>query len=319
MNNSKKLPAFQFYPGDWMKDPSVRALTAAAKGVLIDLLCVCFESPTRGCLAFASGEPMTTQVLHRIAGGGMTFEEFASVMREIVCVGALKQNEAGVLTSARMIRDEEERETKSETRSKAGKAGGHRSGEVRREQRTDANTIGTVEAQSKQTGSKPEANDEANTQAKRSSSSSSSSSVKREREVGDFGFEKVQSNSPPTCEPLRDVLQRTIVEFPPGLRSDAFAAAWRRWIEHAEDCGERLGVLRLDAWLRDLNQRGATKAIADIDYTIAAGVSHMLYDSARSKREANKSRSSPQRLRPSLASLGCFDVATNSQELEAVG
>ena len=43
-----KLPAFQFYPGDWIQD--TRALTLAAKGAWIDILCALWRSQTRGSL-----------------------------------------------------------------------------------------------------------------------------------------------------------------------------------------------------------------------------------------------------------------------------
>lgn len=34
-----KLPSFQFYPGDWLKDPAVSMLSAAARGIWIDMIC----------------------------------------------------------------------------------------------------------------------------------------------------------------------------------------------------------------------------------------------------------------------------------------
>ena len=33
-----KLPAFQFYPGDWRKDPNLCRCSHAAKGVWIDMI-----------------------------------------------------------------------------------------------------------------------------------------------------------------------------------------------------------------------------------------------------------------------------------------
>jgi hypothetical protein len=35
-----KLPAFQFYPGDWRKDPNLCRCSHAAKGVWIDMICL---------------------------------------------------------------------------------------------------------------------------------------------------------------------------------------------------------------------------------------------------------------------------------------
>ncbi len=48
--SASKLPAFQFYPGDWLKDPAVRSLPLEARGLWIDLLCIMHESDRRGYL-----------------------------------------------------------------------------------------------------------------------------------------------------------------------------------------------------------------------------------------------------------------------------
>ena len=42
-----KLPSFQFYPGDWMKDPGLRSVSLEARGLWIDMLCLLFESGRR--------------------------------------------------------------------------------------------------------------------------------------------------------------------------------------------------------------------------------------------------------------------------------
>jgi hypothetical protein len=38
-----KLPAFQFYPGDWLKDPSLSMCAPATRGIWIDLMCAMHE------------------------------------------------------------------------------------------------------------------------------------------------------------------------------------------------------------------------------------------------------------------------------------
>lgn len=40
--STEKSPAFQFYPKDWLSDARVLAMDAAARGVYINLLCVCW-------------------------------------------------------------------------------------------------------------------------------------------------------------------------------------------------------------------------------------------------------------------------------------
>lgn len=45
-----KLPAFQFYPGDWLKDPQLAMASPAVRGIWIDFIAVSFEAPVRGVL-----------------------------------------------------------------------------------------------------------------------------------------------------------------------------------------------------------------------------------------------------------------------------
>jgi hypothetical protein len=43
-----KLPAFQFYPGDYLKDPQVTMLSLAARGAWVDLICAMHETDRTG-------------------------------------------------------------------------------------------------------------------------------------------------------------------------------------------------------------------------------------------------------------------------------
>lgn len=45
-----KLPSFQFYPGDWLKDPQLRMAASSSRGIWIDLICAMWEAPDRGAL-----------------------------------------------------------------------------------------------------------------------------------------------------------------------------------------------------------------------------------------------------------------------------
>ncbi len=45
-----KQPGFYFYTGDWLKD--TRCLSLDARGAWLDLLCVLWESPTRGRISW---------------------------------------------------------------------------------------------------------------------------------------------------------------------------------------------------------------------------------------------------------------------------
>lgn len=153
---SGKLPSFQFYPGDWMKDPNLKVCQLSARGLLIDLLCVMFESKHRGRLCYPDGiTPLTdSQVVGMVCGS--TEAEKLESLKELERHEVLKRDEHGCLYSARMVRDESIRAAKI----RAGAAGG--------------------EAKASKLASKPPskivAQPLANTIAKTGSSSSSSSS-----------------------------------------------------------------------------------------------------------------------------------------------
>lgn len=70
-----KLPAFQFYPGDWMKDPLVSMLTPQSRGIWVDLICAMHENNRSGEITG------TEEQLARISR--CTFEEFSQSLQEI--------------------------------------------------------------------------------------------------------------------------------------------------------------------------------------------------------------------------------------------
>ena len=114
----KKLPAFQFYPGDWMKDPAVRCLSLAARGLWFDMLCLMHESPRRGYLQHPSGKRVEAVQLARMVGGEIA--EVAALLDEIADAGASSETAQNVVYCRRMVRDERKRQKCSE----AGKKGG---------------------------------------------------------------------------------------------------------------------------------------------------------------------------------------------------
>lgn len=128
-----KLPAFQFYPGDWMKDPNLKRCTHAAKGVLIDLLCVMFECEERGVL-ISSGKPWSDDEAAVSVGGHSDVTSLS--LRELMEKGVLRRRNDGALYSARMVRDEElrkqdrERQRKFRENDKKGKRNGDSNGVV---------------------------------------------------------------------------------------------------------------------------------------------------------------------------------------------
>lgn len=100
-----KLPAFQFYPGDWLQD--TRPLSLAAKGAWIDLLCAMWRSQTRGSITL----PMVGY--SRLIGA--TVDQANSVIKELtdmhICDSVTLGNGDVTLQCRRMMREEKERES----------------------------------------------------------------------------------------------------------------------------------------------------------------------------------------------------------------
>ena len=112
-----KRPSFQFYPGDFFRDPGVRAISFAARGLWTDMLCLMHESDRRGYLQL-NGKPVNAEQLARMTGGST--DEVSRLLQELDNSGVFSRTEHGVMYSRRMVRDERKRELCSD----AGKRGG---------------------------------------------------------------------------------------------------------------------------------------------------------------------------------------------------
>ena len=64
--NSGRLPAFQFYPADWRKDPGVQSLDYETRGIWWEIICLLHESDERGVLLL-NGKPMPEDALCRLS------------------------------------------------------------------------------------------------------------------------------------------------------------------------------------------------------------------------------------------------------------
>lgn len=105
---AKKLPAFQFYPGDWMKDPSVRSLSLEARGLWIDLICLMFEAEPRGYLTL-NGRPMTTEEIARATG--QTCDNVRTIVGQLRDSGTVSTDEKGRIFCRRLVRDQKKRDS----------------------------------------------------------------------------------------------------------------------------------------------------------------------------------------------------------------
>jgi DNA-binding Lrp family transcriptional regulator len=106
-----KLPGYTFYPGDWMKDPALRSVSYAARGLWQDMNCLMFENDRRGYLQ-VNGKPVTAEQLARMTGGST--DEVSRYLQELEDSGVFSRTEHGVIFSRRIVRDERERENTRE-------------------------------------------------------------------------------------------------------------------------------------------------------------------------------------------------------------
>lgn len=113
-----KLPSFQFYPGDWMKDAALRRCSLFAKGLLMDLLCLMFEQIPRGYLKNLDGSPWSIDDIARATG--CTVDEAKTALGELTAKGVLKVDDGKCLYSSRLVRDEEIRKARVKAGSKGG-------------------------------------------------------------------------------------------------------------------------------------------------------------------------------------------------------
>ena len=114
-----KLPAIQFYPGDWRKDVGVQSLTFHDRGVWFEILMLMHESERRGILTL-NGKAMAVDALARLLG--LDKQILTTTLTMLKDSGVVSVEEAtGALMSRRMVRDEQLRATRAE----CGKLGGN--------------------------------------------------------------------------------------------------------------------------------------------------------------------------------------------------
>jgi len=103
-----KLPAFMFYPGDWRKDPILQRLPLAARGLLIELLCLMWENVPRGILE-TNGVPWTEKEILDSVSSPESLRKKRRTLAVLLLNSALTRAENGAIYSRRMVRDEAKR------------------------------------------------------------------------------------------------------------------------------------------------------------------------------------------------------------------
>jgi hypothetical protein len=114
-----KLPAIQFYPGDWHKDQGVQALDLMQRGAWFELLLMMHDSDERGVL-LVNGQPMPDAVIARRLG--LDNQTANQILTTLLDYGVASRREAdNALYCRRMVKDERLRQIRTE----AGKKGGN--------------------------------------------------------------------------------------------------------------------------------------------------------------------------------------------------
>ena len=95
-------PWLKFYPRDWRGDQALRAVSVAARGLWMEMLCIMHEASPYGHLILA-GRAVSNDVLARVAGLGA--EECGALIAELESAGVLSRTRKGVIYSRRMVKD----------------------------------------------------------------------------------------------------------------------------------------------------------------------------------------------------------------------
>jgi hypothetical protein len=109
-----KLPAFHFYPGDWLRD-GVAGCSLEAQGLWLRMLIVMHDAETYGYLVI-NGSAMDSAMIARRCG--CSLKQYEAVLTELDEAGVPSRTETGIIYSRRMVRDAEERAQNAERQRK---------------------------------------------------------------------------------------------------------------------------------------------------------------------------------------------------------
>ena len=173
-----KAPAFQFYVGDWMKDPELRSVSLEARGLWIDLLCLMWDSVERGYLVARNSLAFRNEHIARMVGAPEG--SIVELVNELEETGVFSRDDRGAIYCRRMVRDAQ----KSAQNAENGRKGGLKKAESAR------NSLGKKPSE---TVANPLANDLAKPSPSSSSSSSSSVSTPQPPKGGKGARKKMTS------------------------------------------------------------------------------------------------------------------------------
>jgi hypothetical protein len=116
-----KRPASQFYWGDWLVCQEVRAVSLAARGLWMDMLCYMRQGEPIGHLTHRDGHPISAAQLARMVGESVRV--VGRLLAELERAGVPGKADNGAYTSRRMLRDEQEYQQYRAGQAEAGKRG----------------------------------------------------------------------------------------------------------------------------------------------------------------------------------------------------
>lgn len=231
-----KSPGFWFFVGDWMKDAELRFCSIFARGLLVDLLCLMFESKVQGFLCWPDGSPRSdAEIADAISGS--TREEKLAGIAELERKGVLSRDEKGVLYSRRLSR----LANLSNIRKQNGSKGGLKS-QAKQKQTAEQNTEQTIEQ-----------------------------TVKQKRGVTDSDSDSDTINKPPLSPKGKVKFEAIDFPIPANLDTDDFREAWIRWCTHRKELRKRITPLSCKKQLDHLASLGPKNAVLAIETAIRNG------------------------------------------------
>jgi hypothetical protein len=111
-------PWFKFFPADWKADNQLKLCSPAARGLWIEMLCICHEATPYGHFLIQGQQPTDTELSVLT---GIPVDQITTLIGELDKRGIFSKTSKGVIYSRKLVRDEK----KSSEGKKNGKNGGN--------------------------------------------------------------------------------------------------------------------------------------------------------------------------------------------------
>lgn len=98
-----KNPWFKFYPTDWKADNQLKLCSAAARGLWIEMLCICHQATPYGHFLIDGSAPTETELSVLT---GIPTEQITTLIGELSSRSIFSRTSKGVFYSRKMVNDE---------------------------------------------------------------------------------------------------------------------------------------------------------------------------------------------------------------------